>query len=276
MTVPLLEPWASRLLHVDLRVQHATAEVLVNDLPVCRVHDPAPDGPEDPTLPRRACVPTQHAWLPGPNRLRLVVSAPAGSDGVPRSARAAARLVWLREGDFQNADTDGEIVATAQIDPASDDPAAERPLVAHATVDVGGGLGVPAWSNGAVLSVDEALLDEAERFLRSYASALEQGDTARLATVLGGTLDELARAYPTTARETFESMHDEYIRQFRGGEVEIAARSQWMPRLCGEGRVLDLRRRDGRPAVVHHQPDDIDVTSPFMIAWAFGAILLLR
>ncbi len=257
------------MLFLDVRARGGVARVYINDVPIARAGTPL-GSPTHLPSPREV-KPIHQLVVPGINRLRVELDGP--------STRALARLVWFSEGEFADSDSAGRLAAEVLLPLAGDlgRPEAEVRLVETASLDLGPAFGVPFWSAASPLVLDDETLDRAEEALRAMGSSLAEGDGDRFVRLLAPYLEDALRAYPGLDRGDLERIHREYAKEVGdGGRVQIAPRQRWVPRVVGDGRLIDLRDDEDLPVVTITFPNELVVTYPLLVGWRDGELLVFR
>ncbi len=226
-------------------------------------------------------MPVLHHAVAGENALELRVSAVPAEDGEEATpstlagANALLRLVWFSDGQVTNSDLSGRIVAELRYPPPSTIVPADAESAAldgKATLAAAVTPGRPSWMDAGVTNLSTALLDQLEPQFSALARVIERGDYDAFVAMWRPYLDDYARAYPEMGWRGVEKVHRGWLDEIakEGGRVELAPRRDWIARLVGGGRLVDVRGEDGAPVITIVQGDRIACPYPALVGLAAG------
>jgi hypothetical protein len=253
------------VIHAQLEVEGCTAELWLNGIPITRL------GPHTAPLESRAA---QQFLVAGTNRIELLVE-PGRSPSCARTdvrerrlegARAVGRLLRFEDGTIPDAEF-GETLAEVTYRSEEDRSPADRfPRSLFAERDLGGIVGRWAYEDAPILSMEEALIDEAHAALEAIAEAIRQGSTARFLELLEVQVREAARAYPALTEEYLREDLTKLLADYHRAKEPVVPldRERHDFRLVAGGRMIECVDVDWRPSLMLRDPD-VEVEAPYAI-----------
>ena len=155
----------------------------------------------------------------------------------------------------------------------------ELPATATARRDIVHPFGRWSWEDAAPIALDRATMGEIGDVARSIRSYTEGGDVNALAGLMRVKFDEVGRCYNFSPEEAEEKMRMVYEAVVTPGSFELAEidPAALDPRLCCGGRVVEVRNRDGRPAVRQKEPiGDQNWAMPVFLSKVGGQFVIVR
>lgn len=241
---------ASDWIVLEARVDGASAELYVNDIPVARI---APPGP------RAVALPVNQYLHRGSNHVSLVVNpgptpatalAPHPEPWRAPGAIATASLARYRTGAVSG-DGSGEVLGSVAWASRADGEPEPFPQRVDGDVTVPLPLGPWTWQSAEELALDDATVGAVASVIEIVRSGLEAGDIASFLELGSRGLREIARAYDDSPDEGVHTLRA-VVQHSRGAahwRFPPLPRDAWDLRLVAGGRMVECIGRDWEPIV---------------------------
>lgn len=234
----------------QLVVDGCTAELYLNGAPISHLLDP--------NISAENMAAEQ--WLvPGNNTLEVVVmvgSKPSVAKTEPRDLdfkpmSAIARLIRFKDGVKATVEN-GELLLEATWEWRDGNPNKLRfPQSGFASKDFGAAHGAWAWQSAPVLTLDDALIDEARAVMDELEAAIKSGHLDRLWKLTELQMQDCVRAFSAVSEEFLRGELASMIATYKdaGDDAFVPReRSRHDFRLVCGGRLLQLVDEDFKPS----------------------------
>jgi hypothetical protein len=242
---------------VQLQVEHCTAEVYLNDVPISRID-------QTPGRVKIENVAVEQLLVPGDNRLELVLE-PGSKPSLARTERreipfrklgARARLVRFLDGEPALPDAGYELAATEL---AWSDASVERrvvPASSMVSADLGAAHGRWRFMDAPELTLDEQLVNEACALLDQLEYLIRSGDMQGILDLSAVQLEDAMHAYPAVTMDFLRDDLVDAMNHYRSGPDPVLPRDRERHdfRLAAGGRLVHLVDDDWSPSFKVRNP----------------------
>lgn len=235
----------------QLVIENCSAELHLNGAPLSRLTN---DGISAENM-------AAEQWLiPGTNTIEVVVE-PGSTPSIARTASkdldyakpmtAIGRLIRFRDGVKATVDN-GELLVEARFEWRDGQPnRMQFPASASASADLGAAHGAWLWQSAPVLTLDEALIDEARALMDELEANIRGGNLEGLWRLTELQMMDCVRAFSAVSEEFLRGELASMIATYRGADPDPfipRIREQHDFRLVCGGRLLQLVDKDFKPS----------------------------
>ncbi len=265
------------VLHAQIDAKGCTAELWLNDVPIARI---------TPERTPFESAPVEEYAIPGGNRLEILIepgSRPSLGRGEQRQldlgdATVVARLVRFHEGDIVEPQR-GDVLGEVRFDrPPGWSGPRRFPESRSIDVDLGAANGRWGWQDAPLLTLDDALVTEADGVLEALADAFRTLSSVGLYAISELQIADVLRAYPAVSAPLVREDLDATMALLSSVPERALPRdpSRYDFRLVAGGRMMECVDVDYRPSLWTGDPSGEPSPCRTLLARIDGRLRLVR